>query len=269
MNTNTEYNVVEDWEDMVEDMEEEYMEEYMEREKEVHGKGKKKTFANNVFETDIVIGKNVVEHFNNNGKFLGFIDKDDMPAIVPEKEIVEEDDAVLSKRKTPKYFKSTIAPWARLDRANKTQTSKTQVNTIEFPKLGEKKVEKKVEKEVDSNNLWNVLVVEDEEVEVEVKKEKPKRVKMDLKEQIVREKAHRVLEDKKELQKRLEKTTMCNFGKNCKRKVCHFAHSLEELKPKECLFGRNCKYFGEGKCKFFHPHGEDKKNYLRRTQHKH
>jgi len=64
----------------------------------------------------------------------------------------------------------------------------------------------------------------------------------------------KIFADKEETAKRLEKTKICNntlkYG-YCKRKVCTFAHSLEELKDPPCAFGKTCR--SNINCRFKHP----------------
>ena len=62
------------------------------------------------------------------------------------------------------------------------------------------------------------------------------------------------------------KTKMCSslqFGQPCKRTICNFAHTLEELAPIECSFLDNCKKGNN--CKFFHPPSENKRDYCTRN----
>lgn len=53
------------------------------------------------------------------------------------------------------------------------------------------------------------------------------------------------------------KTKMCKF-RRCKKPECTFAHSIDELVPKECFFKERCKI---RTCHFLHP-GETKQDYL-------
>jgi hypothetical protein len=62
-----------------------------------------------------------------------------------------------------------------------------------------------------------------------------------------------ILANKNNISKHLKKTKFCNIfiqeGK-CSRKVCNFAHSMEEYNFPCCAFGDNCKV---KKCRFKHP----------------
>jgi hypothetical protein len=58
------------------------------------------------------------------------------------------------------------------------------------------------------------------------------------------------------------KTAMCSFGKDCKRQVCHFAHTLDELRVFECTFKHNC-HNGD-RCTYFHPERESKEEFVER-----
>lgn len=61
-----------------------------------------------------------------------------------------------------------------------------------------------------------------------------------------------ILANKMNISKHLKKTKFCNIfiqeGK-CDRKVCNFAHSMEEYNFPSCAFGNNCKVKN---CKFKH-----------------
>lgn len=69
------------------------------------------------------------------------------------------------------------------------------------------------------------------------------------------------------LQSKKAKTKMCNFGKRCTRKVCHFAHDRSELQLAECAFGRKCwkLHSTTDPCLFIHSEVEDKPAFERRT----
>ena len=71
----------------------------------------------------------------------------------------------------------------------------------------------------------------------------------------IRTKAFYILQNKKLMSNNLKNTKLCKYGKNCQRTICNFAHSLEELKPAECIFGTACN-FQKSKtkiCGFIHP----------------
>tara|TARA_Y100000996_G_scaffold318578_1_gene254699 strand:+ start:664 stop:1125 length:462 start_codon:yes stop_codon:yes gene_type:complete len=71
----------------------------------------------------------------------------------------------------------------------------------------------------------------------------------------IRTKAFYILQNKKLMSNNLKNTKLCKFGKNCQRSICHFAHSLEDLKPAQCIFGNACN-FQKSKtkiCGFIHP----------------
>ncbi len=80
------------------------------------------------------------------------------------------------------------------------------------------------------------------------------------------------INDPIEFSKSLEKTKMCRniarYG-NCTRDVCTYAHSLEELRPKKCIFGDECKYIDSKtrSCRYIHPF-EDLSQYAERTGYK-
>jgi hypothetical protein len=61
-----------------------------------------------------------------------------------------------------------------------------------------------------------------------------------------RNKAKTILADKKEINKLLSKTKLCDSiktGKTCRHgKNCRFAHSVEELVISPCVFGADCKF---------------------------
>ena len=71
-------------------------------------------------------------------------------------------------------------------------------------------------------------------------------------------------------------TVPCTYGDKCTREVCTFAHSLEELQIKECMYGYRCnrihgtKNYNTGildttnKCYYIHPN-ENKMEYYVRT----
>lgn len=98
-------------------------------------------------------------------------------------------------------------------------------------------------------------------------------------EQNTRENALNILSNKETLNKELAKTKLCNSvseGKTCPYKEkCRFAHTVDELVIKECLFGERCIYVFRknsiwnnkaGKKVCFHRHtNESNDNYLIRT----
>lgn len=53
------------------------------------------------------------------------------------------------------------------------------------------------------------------------------------------------------------KTKMCKY-RRCKKPQCMFAHTIDELIPKECFFKDKCRV---RTCHFMHP-GETKQDYL-------
>jgi hypothetical protein len=224
----------------------------------------------------MAIGKNAVEMYDDNGDFIGYCD----PLTLPQQKI-EEPAYLVERPKSNRCLTQTIAPWAKQKVVVETNVNEEEfptlgasIKVVEQPKKKPKKTKKKAVKVVkETNNIFDALAEE------EKPKEQPKKEKKDTKmcwkqfqakakeaEKKTRAKAFNTLGDKKQLQQKLEKTTMCKFGKKCTRKVCHFAHNLEELKPRECLFGKKCRH-GD-KCRFFHPHCEDKIGFLKRT-HKH
>jgi len=81
-----------------------------------------------------------------------------------------------------------------------------------------------------------------------------------------RRKVFQMMGDKKKMAAKLTKTKMCKFGKKCRRRVCNFAHTLEELQPAKCLFGTKCRFIHSKtkKCCFLHP-GENREDFLGRT----
>tara|TARA_Y100001972_G_C7650869_1_gene327276 strand:+ start:845 stop:1204 length:360 start_codon:yes stop_codon:yes gene_type:complete len=81
----------------------------------------------------------------------------------------------------------------------------------------------------------------------------------------VREKAYHILSNKDQLKCKLAKTKMCKI-KNCKRIGCSYAHSISELKVRECLFGDECIYKNSknNPCKYIHPN-ESMSDYHERT----
>ena len=58
------------------------------------------------------------------------------------------------------------------------------------------------------------------------------------------------------------KTAMCSFGKDCKRDVCNFAHTVDELRVFECTFKSSCR--NGNKCAYFHPEKETKEEFVER-----
>lgn len=62
-----------------------------------------------------------------------------------------------------------------------------------------------------------------------------------------------ILANKINISKHLKKTKFCNIfiqEGSCNRKVCNFAHSIDEYNFPSCAFGNNCKI---DNCKFKHP----------------
>jgi len=76
-----------------------------------------------------------------------------------------------------------------------------------------------------------------------------------------------ILANKMNISKHLKKTKFCNIfiqeGK-CDRKVCNFAHSMEEYNFPSCAFGDNCKVKN---CRFKHT-GELLDDYKKRIDFK-
>ena len=61
-----------------------------------------------------------------------------------------------------------------------------------------------------------------------------------------------ILANKINISKHLKKTKFCNIfiqEGTCNRKVCNFAHSIDEYNFPSCAFGNNCKI---NNCKFKH-----------------
>ena len=62
-----------------------------------------------------------------------------------------------------------------------------------------------------------------------------------------------ILANKVNISKHLKKTKFCNIliqEGSCDRKVCNFAHTVDEYNFPCCAFGNNCKI---NNCKFKHP----------------
>jgi hypothetical protein len=62
-----------------------------------------------------------------------------------------------------------------------------------------------------------------------------------------------ILANKVNISKHLKKTKFCNIfiqEGTCNRKICNFAHSVDEFNFPCCAFGNNCKI---NNCKFKHP----------------
>jgi hypothetical protein len=62
-----------------------------------------------------------------------------------------------------------------------------------------------------------------------------------------------ILANKVNISKHLKKTKFCNIfiqEGTCNRKICNFAHSIDEYNFPSCAFGNNCKI---DNCKFKHP----------------
>ncbi len=62
-----------------------------------------------------------------------------------------------------------------------------------------------------------------------------------------------ILANKMNISKHLKKTKFCNIyiqEGHCDRKVCNFAHSMDEFNFPMCAFGDNCKVKN---CRFKHP----------------
>ena len=70
----------------------------------------------------------------------------------------------------------------------------------------------------------------------------------------VRNTGFSILSNKKEISNQLRKSKFCEiqikYG-TCNRKLCNFAHSLDELVFPRCAFGENCKK--KSFCMFLHP----------------
>jgi len=72
---------------------------------------------------------------------------------------------------------------------------------------------------------------------------------------------------KDKLVKEKVRTKMCNkrlVGKACHYSGCGFAHSLEELQPEMCSYGKSCKGYKGKPCTYVHPN-ENKAMYEKRT----
>ena len=112
------------------------------------------------------------------------------------------------------------------------------------------KVNKKVKKE--KNNIENSFyLLQDSDTESEENYEKCKICENEK----IRTKAFHILQNKKLMSVNLKNTKLCKFGAKCERKICNFAHSLDELKPAKCIFGLACN-FQDSKtkvCGFIHP----------------
>lgn len=84
-----------------------------------------------------------------------------------------------------------------------------------------------------------------------------------------RAQAFETLANKGTMSTQLVKTKMCRnvleYGE-CKRRVCTFAHSPEELRPANCFFGAECRFIHSKTkpCAFLHP-GETNQQFLVRT----
>ncbi len=62
------------------------------------------------------------------------------------------------------------------------------------------------------------------------------------------------LSDKKLISNHLKKTKLCEIKQKygvCRRKICNFAHSMEELCIPLCAFGKECNR--RETCQFLHP----------------
>ena len=70
----------------------------------------------------------------------------------------------------------------------------------------------------------------------------------------IRKNAYAILSDKQQLKDKLFKTSMCN-NKNCTNKNCSFAHSKDELRIRECIFGAKCLFIHSKNkpCMYKHP----------------
>jgi len=93
-----------------------------------------------------------------------------------------------------------------------------------------------------------------------------------------RDAAFDILSNKTQLEKRLMNTSMCtNYLRNrtCRHgSNCRYAHSIDELRMYDCLFGKNCKHVsyqgnnivdnGGKKCKHRHPE-ETREMFFKRT----
>ena len=82
----------------------------------------------------------------------------------------------------------------------------------------------------------------------------------------VRKNAYQLLSNKKLLKNNLYKTSMCT-NKNCNVVNCPFAHSTNELRIRNCIFGNECLFIHSTNkpCRFKHPN-ESKSDYFKRTQ---
>lgn len=85
---------------------------------------------------------------------------------------------------------------------------------------------------------------------LDISKMKVNILKEDLKK---RNEGFYILANKMNISKHLKKTKFCNIfiqEGECNRKICNFAHSMEEYNFPSCAFGDNCKV---DKCRFKHP----------------
>lgn len=155
----------------------------------------------------------------------------------------------------PYNYVAPIAPWAMAPREKEETTiskngAKKEVMENEFPSLV-------ASQKIDGKTLSRII------------EQKEKAVKQTETVLEQRNKAFQFLSNKEELAKKLVKSKFCRnileHGK-CYRKVCTFAHSLEELSPAKCAFGDVCK-FQKSKtktCGFIHP-CETKDGFCKRT----
>jgi hypothetical protein len=120
--------------------------------------------------------------------------------------------------------------------------------------------EKIVAKEEEENKKCENEKVVVEKVEIKVVKRKTKRVVIEMQvgvpymeqkrqgDEVYDErcKAFEIIADKNEMEKRFTKTRMCDSiinGQKCRHGTrCRFAHNGQELKIRECTFGKKCKF---------------------------
>lgn len=78
---------------------------------------------------------------------------------------------------------------------------------------------------------------------------------LELEDEYIRKNAYNILSNKQLLQDNLYKTSMCRH-KNCTIQNCSFAHNLDELRVRNCIFGEECLFINSKNkpCMFKHPH---------------
>jgi hypothetical protein len=126
---------------------------------------------------------------------------------------------------------------------------------LEFPSLNQAATMKVQKQNTDISDGWKEVGKKDDRV-----------------------KAKQILADKKQINKVLTKTKLCDSvqtGKTCRHgKNCRFAHSVDELVVSPCVFGADCKfvtcnngiYGNSGNKKCAHQHPEEKlEDYYVRT----